>query len=327
MHSSYQFMKTFLLLSLLIVCAACKPASQTDRLVIAAEGGKLAIAETDGTLLWEHPITQVHDLQLLENGNILVNNGWTKVMELDLAGNTVWEYDSSKTEGYNGQKIEIHAFQRLANGNTMIAESGIPRIVEVDLHGKLLSQIPLQVKKTVAHTDTRLVRKLPNGDYLVSHEGEERVVRYSPTGEVIWSFDVPLFGKEPAKGHGPEAYGAKTFSTIVLKNGNYLISTGNGHGVLEVTPDKDIVWRLSQNDIPGVTLAWVTTLQELPNGNFVIGNCHAGPDNPQIIEINRAKELVWSWKNVSDFQKNALSNSLVVEGKVATNLRKNLHAK
>ncbi|MDA0350530.1 MAG: PQQ-binding-like beta-propeller repeat protein [Verrucomicrobia bacterium] len=319
-------MKSFLLLSLLIACVACKPASQIDRLVIAAESGKLAIAEADGTLLWEHPITQVHDLQLLENGNLLVNNTWTKVMELDLAGNTVWEYDSSKTEGYNGQKIEIHAFQRLANGNTMIAESGISRIVEVDSQGKLVSQIPLQVRTPHAHTDTRLVRKLENGDYLVSHEGEQRVARYTSSGKVVWNFDVPLFGKEPAKGHGPEAYGAKTFSAIVLKNGNHLISTGNGHGVLEVTPDKDIVWRLSQNDIPGVTLAWVTTLQELSNGNFVLGNCHAGPDNPQIIEINRAKELVWSWKNVTDFQKNALSNSLVVEGEQARSLKSRLKA-
>ena len=326
MHSSYQFMKTFLLLSLLIACAACKPASETDRLVIAAEGGKLAIAEADGTLLWEHPITQVHDIQLLENGNILVNNGWPKIMELDLAGNKVWEYDSSKTEGYNGQKIEIHAFQRLPNGNTMVAESGISRIVEVDANGKLVSEIPLQVAKPHSHTDTRLVRKLDNGDYLVSHEGEQRVARYTSSGEVAWNFDIPLFGKEPAKGHGPDSWGGKTFSAIVLKNGNYLISTGNGHSVLEVTPDKDIVWHLSQNEIPGVTLAWVTTLQELPNGNFVIGNCHAGPDNPQIIEINRTKELIWSWKNITDFQKNALSNSLVVEGSVAAKLAKSLEA-
>ena len=105
-----------------------------------------------------------------------------------------------------------------------------------------------------------------------------------------------------------------------------MISTGNGHGVLEVTPEKEIVWRLTQNEIPGVTLAWVTTLQEQPNGNFIIGNCHAGPDNPQIVEINRAKDLVWSWKNVTDFPKNALSNSLVVDGKRASNLRKRMGA-
>lgn len=313
-------MKLLFFLCILLCLIGCKPIEESTRLVIAAEGGKqVAIADTDGKVLWQHPIKQVHDVHLLENGNILVNNGWTKVMELNLQGETVWEYDSSKTEGYNGEKIEIHAFQRLANGNTMVAESGISRIVEVDADGKLVSEIPLQVKEPHPHRDTRLVRKLDNGDYLVSHEGEERVARYNTSGEVVWNFQVPLFDKQPAKGHGPEGYGAKTFSAIVLKNGNYLIATGNGHSVLEVTPEKEIVWHLKQNEIPGVTLAWVTTLQELPNGNLVIGNCHAGEENPQIVEITRDKELVWSWHNWTEFG-NALSNSLVVDGKQASEL-------
>ena len=314
-------MKCLLFFCSLILFSACSPVQEESiRLVIAAEGRKqVAIADAEGNVLWKHPITQVHDVQLLENGNILVNNGWTKVMELDLAGKTVWEYDSSKTEGNNGEKIEIHAFQRLANGNTMVAESGISRIVEVDKDGALVSEVPLQVKEPHPHRDTRLVRKLDNGDYLVSHEGEERVARYNPSGDIVWNYQVPLFGKERAKGHGPEGYGAKTFSAIVLKNGNYLIATGNGHSVLEVTPDKEIVWHLKQDEIPGVTLAWVTTLQELPNGNLVIGNCHAGEDNPQIVEITRDKELVWSWHNWTEFG-NALSNSLVVDGAIAEHL-------
>jgi hypothetical protein len=319
-------MKPLLFCCSLLFLVACKPSTDSSRLVIAAEGGKLAIADSDGSVLWEHPITQVHDLHLLENGNILINNGWTKVMELGLDGTIAWQYDSSQTEGYNGEKIEIHAFQRLENGNTMIAESGTTRIVEVDTNGKLVAEIPLQVAEPHPHRDTRLVRKLENGDYLVCHEGEERVARYNASGEVVWDFQVPLFGKEPAKGHGPEAYGAKTFAAIVLNNGNYLISTGNGHGVLEVTPGKEIVWRLSQNEITGVTLAWVTTLQELPNGNFVIGNCHAGPENPQIIEINRDKELIWSWKNVTDFTKDALSNSVIVDGAIASELMRRIEA-
>ena len=318
-------MKPLLALLSCLLLLACSPEKDSStRLVIAAEGGKqVAIADVDGKVLWKHPIKQVHDVHLLGNGNILVNNGWTKVMEVNLGGETVWEYDSSKTEGYKGEKIEIHAFQRLANGHTMIAESGISRIVEVDREGKLVSEIPLQVKDPHPHRDTRLVRKLDNGDYLVSHEGEERVARYNTAGEVVWNYQIPLFGKEPAKGHGPEGYGAKTFSAMILKNGNYLIATGNGHSVLEVTPDKEIVWHLSQNDIPGVTLAWVTTLQELPNGNLIIGNCHAGEDNPQIVEITRDKELVWSWHNWTEFG-NSLSNSLVVDGQSAKDLLERL---
>ena len=63
------------------------------------------------------------------------------------------------------------------------------------------------------------------------------------TGKVIWEYVVPLFGRAPEPGHGREAYGNKVFSAVRLENGNTLMATGNGHSVLEVTPDKHIVWR------------------------------------------------------------------------------------
>jgi len=300
------------------------PQVDQNRLVLAAEGGKqVAITNSQGKVLWKRKIRQVHDLHMLDNGHILVNDGWPHIVELDLLKNVVWSYDSSTQNGNSGKKVEVHAFQRLTDGVTLIAESGPCRLIEVDQEGKLLKEIPLQVAEPHPHTDTRLVRKLENGDYLVCHEGTQVVKRYNSEGEVIWEFPIPLFGKEPAKGHGPEAWGGKTFGAIVAKNGNYLITTGNGHGVLEVTPEKEIVWRLAQNDIPGVTLAWVTTIQEQPNGNLIIGNCHAGPDNPQIVEITRDKEVVWSWKNFEEFG-NALSNSLVIDGDRAIEIRKAL---
>jgi hypothetical protein len=61
-----------------------------------------------------------------------------------------------------------------------------------------------------------------------------------------------------------------------------------------------------------VTLAWVTTVQELSNGNIVIGNCHAGEGQAQIIEINREKEVIWEYYSFDLFG-NALSNSFVTE--------------
>ena len=92
-------------------------------------------------------------------------------------------------------------------------------------------------------------------------------------------------------------YGAgnKCYSATRLDNGNTLIGGGNGHCVLEVTPEKEIVWSIFQHDLPGIVLAWVTQVKRKPNGNTQIVNCHAGPDNPHIIEVNSAKEVVWTW--------------------------------
>ena len=110
------------------------------------------------------------------------------------------------------------------------------------------------------------------------------VREYNSVGKVIWEFDIPLFGKQPKSGHGPEAFGDQVYYAIRLDNGNTLIGTGNGHSVLEVTSDKEIIWKLDQYDLPGITLAWVTQVRRLQNGNTLFVNCHAGPKNPQIID-------------------------------------------
>jgi hypothetical protein len=268
----------------------------------------------------------VHNLHLLPNLNLLTQDGWKNIIELNLSDGIVWKYDAStsnRTDTNSPKKLEVHAVQRLEDGNTMIVESGSSRVMEVDPDGKLLKEFQLQVSVPNGHSDTRQVHKLENGHYLVAHEADQVVKEYDAAGKVVWEFPIPLFGREPAKGHGPEGFGGRCFNAIKAKNGNYLIATGNGHSVLEVTPEKEIVWKLEQNDLEGITLAWVTTLQELDNGNLIVGNCHAGPDNPQIIEITRDKEVVWSFNDFETFG-NALAVSLVVDGDAVKAIREEL---
>jgi hypothetical protein len=197
----------------------------------------------------------------------------------------------------------------------MIAESGPARIIEVTPDGKIVATIAMQVENPHPHRDTRLVRKLDTGNYLVCHEGDGMVREYSPDGKIAWEFEIPMFGREPVDGHGPESFGNKCFSAIRLANGNTLIGTGNGHSVIEVTPEKEVVWKLEPDELAGIELAWITSIQHLPSGNILIGNCHAGPKNPQLIEITRDKKVVWQFQDFERFG-NSLTNSqmLSVDG-------------
>jgi hypothetical protein len=34
---------------------------------------------------------------------------------------------------------------------------------------------------------------------------------------------------------------------------------------------------------------------------LVVGNCHAGPENPQLIEVTRDKKVVWTFKDFKTF--------------------------
>jgi hypothetical protein len=86
------------------------------------------------------------------------------------------------------------------------------------------------------------------------------------------------------------------FGALRLPNGNTLIAGGNNNRVLEVSPEGQVVRSVGQDELPGVRLAWVTTLQVLPGGNVIVGNCHAGPDSPQLFEVTRDKEVVWAFK-------------------------------
>ena len=291
------------------------------RRVLAADYSKkrIAILDDAGKVHWEHKIDNIHDLHMLPSGNILFQTSMTRLLEVDPKkdNKVVWEYDAGKMNGNEGKRVEVHAFQRLADGTTMIAESGIGRIIEVDAKGNIVRQVKMKVAKPDPHRDTRLVRKLESGNYLVCHEGDGAVREYSPKGDVVWEYPVPMFDKRPRGGHGAEAFGNAVFSAVRLANGNTLIGTGNGHSVLEVTPEKKIVWQVHQDDLPGIELAWVTTLQVLPNGNVIIGNCHAGPQHPQLVEVTRDKKVVWTFKDFKNLG-DATSNSQVlgVEGKV-----------
>ncbi|MCX7395321.1 MAG: PQQ-binding-like beta-propeller repeat protein [Planctomycetales bacterium] len=251
----------------------------------------LALVNEQGDIDWKQPIRQIHDASRLPNGNVLFQRSWTDIVEIDSEGATVWKYDAANQHGNTGKKVEVHAFQRLANGDTMIVESGSGRIIEVDAQGTLKKEIVLTRNHKNFHTDTRLARKLENGNYLVAHEGDKVVREYNAQGTVVWDYLV----------------GTKVYSAQRLANGNTLIGAGDGHRVVEVDQSGKTVWSVEEQDLPGITLAWVTMVERLPDGNTFIVNCHAGPENPQLLEVTSAKKVVWSFRDFKRF-----GNSLAV---------------
>ncbi len=280
-------MTRFCLVSLLSLTLAAFGSAQEDRLVIvSASYGKnvLAICDADGEVLWKFDTEGPakghaghHDVHLLENGNILFHDTWTTLKEITLNQEVVWEYDCKTANGNKGKKVNVHAFARLANGETVIVESGVGRIIHVNPAGELTKSIPLGEG---GRKNTRLMRMLANGNYLACAENPGVVTEYDPEGNIVWEYPV-----------NTRVYGA-----IRLENGNTLIGTGSGNSVIEVTPAREVVWDITKQ-VPGteIELQWTTCLQELPNGNFIVGNCHAGEGNPQIFEITRDKTVVWEF--------------------------------
>jgi outer membrane protein assembly factor BamB len=287
----------------------------THRLV-AADRGKVAIVNTKGEIEWEVPVPfTCHDISALKNGNFLLHTGPATIVEMTPQKEIVWKYEGSAKAPYTGA-VEIHGFQRLDNGRTMIAETGNKRIIEVDKDGKVVKEVPLTVDNPNSHRDTRLARKLDNGHYLVCHEGDGMVREYDDKGKVVWSYKLDLNGKERTPSH--QGHGTEVFGAVRLKNGNTLIAGGNNNRVFELDKKTNkVVWSIEQDELPGIHLCWVTTLQVLPNGNLIVGNTHAGPENPQIFEVTRNKKVVWKFQDFKNFGNDLCASQVLdVKGKV-----------
>ena len=272
-------------------------------LVADSDKRKIAIIAADGTIEWSRPVgNEVHEAILLSNGNVLYAEINNRIIEVDpKTDKEVWTYDSRKMNGNEGKRVEVHAFQRQADGTTVIFESGPCRVIEVDAAGKLLKEVHLTTEHPDAHRDTRNAKKLENGHYLVAHEGDAKVREYDETGKVVWQYDVK----------------SMVYGVLRLPDGHTLINTGNGHRVIEVDNEGSILWSISERELPGITLAWMTQLQRLPNGNTVLVNCHAGPNNPQIIEVTKDKKVVWSYKDFENFG-NAMAAASVLDAPAGT---------
>jgi hypothetical protein len=307
-------MRLFLSAALVVTALpalAVDPPKHPGYRVLAQDKGHVAIVGANGKVEWEVECKHnSHDVHLLANGNLLLHTAPTVIKELTPKKEVVWTYEAKPKPGYKG-RVEVHAFQRLADGNTMVAESGNRRIIEVDKDGKIVKEVALKVDNPDPHRDTRMVRKLDSGNYLACHEADGCVREYDENGKVVWEYKLDLGGRPATAGHGPEGHGTSVYGAIRLANGNTVIAGGNNNRVLEVSKDGKVVWSLDQKELPGITLAWVTTLHVLPNGNLIVGNCHAGRDNPQLFEVTREKKVVWSFKDHETFGNNCAAHHVL----------------
>lgn len=229
-----------------------------------------------GEIVWEYaPPSTAVIFQCLPDGHVLFGFGGkpTGVREITARGETVFEYVSPSTQ--------VFGCERLANGNTLVAEQGPCRAVEVNPRGEVVHVTPLTTSHADPHLQVRNVHKLASGNVLAAHEGEGAVREVSPEGKVVWEYT------------GVENAG----DALRLPNGNTLISCGTQKRVLEVTPEGAIAWEFTAADAPDLNLTWISSIQRLKNGNLLVGNFLRGQEGKgaHAFEVTRDKRVVWIW--------------------------------
>jgi len=142
------------------------------------------------------------------------------------------------------------------------------------------------------HGRFRMIRKTAAGTYLVCCSTANTVREFDAHGRLLWEQETPRL----ASGHAPLAFDARRRA-----NGNTLIS--HLGGITEFTPAHEAVWRVTCADLPALALDNLCGIEELPNGNLVVGTYANGrPDGSRTtaFEITRDKKVVWSYRATGD---------------------------
>src|SRR5258708_12771754 len=118
----------------------------------------------------------------------------------------------------------------MPNVNIMLAEAGPkPRSLEVKSEGKIVVEVPIQGQNTNHHMESRMARKLPNGNYLVPQLLDKVVREYTPAGKIVWEFKTP---EEPKD--------AWPFTAIRLPDGNPLVNLTPSNTTAEANPPRKL---------------------------------------------------------------------------------------
>ena len=142
--------------------------------------------------------------------------------------------------------------------------------------------IGLSSQRKNHHMQQRMSRRLANGNYLVPHLFDKKIIEYAPKQGIVRTIHTP---------HWP-------FTAIRLDNGNTLTTCTYGRTAIEYDKDGKVVWQVKGDDLEGTDLNDACGAQRLPNGNTIICDYAAGrKGGPKLIEVTPDKKVVWTYNN------------------------------
>jgi hypothetical protein len=249
-------------------------------MLYVGEGYNRILLVNDGKIVWTYstgPGWEYDDVWMLSNGNILFTR-MQYVAEVTPGKQVVWRYDApAGTEIHTCQPIGLNKVLFVLNGLP-------PKLMVVNIKTNAVEvqhQLPAPslTDEGTVHGQFRRVRYTAQGTYLVPFLEMNQVIEYDRHFKEIWKYEIKspwaalrlrngntlitderdILTREvnPRKetvwelrpGDLPEAYRYINSQTATrLANGNTIICSrggdGNGPQLVEVTPDKKVVWVL-----------------------------------------------------------------------------------
>jgi DNA-binding beta-propeller fold protein YncE len=206
----------------------------------------------------------------LPSGNTLFSDaGSDTVYEVSKSGQVRWQFPPAD----KSSEIKLHRplkAMRKLNGNTIIVDQGNHRIIEINPQNKIVWQYGITT--SVGITRGRLyspsdMQVLKGGHFLITDTDNHRVIEVNQDEEIIWQFGNPDNKLGSGYGSHSNQLNAPT-QAFRLPNGNTLISDSENRRVIEVSPEREIVWIFDT----GIEKASGGAFSFIPNRLIRMGN-------------------------------------------------------
>ena len=253
--------------------------------LLVAGTGRAYVLEPNGKISWLRTgCGNIHRVQRCGDSVYYSNGDLFRCRLPDTKAELVYRPKSRVGAGVLG-------FEVMPNGNVVLAVNSTDEIVELEAGtGREIVKFRADPKNAKgetpgAHGHLRMIRKTAKGTYLVCCAGASCVREYDARGKLVWEQSVPVMA----------------FDCWRRANGNTLVS--HITGVTEYTPDHREVWSFKADELPELGLSVLCGIQELANGNLVIGtwaNGELDASRATAFEITREKKLVWAWRPNAD---------------------------
>lgn len=242
----------------------------------------------DGKVAWSYTNPkegELGDCTRLSNGNIVFSRQFG-ASEIDAKGSLLWNYDGpAGTEIHTAYPMGNDRVMVVLNG------APAHLLVLRKLDNRVETDLLLPTKKPSTHGQFRRARPTATGTFLVAHMDLGKIIEYSNEGKPIWSVDAPGAWSAIRLKNGNTLIGGNSFGYVRevdpagkivwevdrndlpgiafntvqevsrLANGNTLINNWTAGlprelwkmtvQLVEVTPQKKVVWALSDWKVLG----------------------------------------------------------------------------
>lgn len=190
----------------------------------------------------------------LPNGRILATDvGAGKVMEIDpVTQKVTWSFGGDPADRAKFLRAPRWA-SRLSDGNTLIADTGNHRILEITPEGEVVWQYGEPGRAGCAgqglFKPSAAIRSA-SGNTLITDSGNHRLVEISPEGKVVWQYGNAANRLGGGAGSGVGQLVEPSYA-YRLPDGRVLVADTGNQRVLELDDMKQIVWHYRPGGVKG----------------------------------------------------------------------------